>query len=118
VSEDTAVGRLILRSCNFLLLTKTEHARAAAESNSKPRVYLCPISDKTKNSVYIDIGRTCVTELELKDSEFSSFDIQFQLDRTAFMEMKAVIDKLNDFHLSMLFPNFNMEYRIPWTPIK
>jgi len=88
------------------------------ESNTKPRVYLCPISDKTKNSVYIDIGRTCVSELQLKDHETSAFDIQFQLDRTAFMEMKAVIDRLEDVHLKMLFPDFNIDYRIPWSPIK
>lgn len=117
ISEDTAVGRLILRSCNAVLITKSEESRKA-DYNSKIRVYFCPVSDKTKNSVYLDIGRTCVSELDLKDTDVIQFDIQFQLDRTAFIEQKKVIDLLSAKHLDMLFPDLEIRCNIPWSPIK
>lgn len=117
ISEDTAVGRLILRSCNAVLLTKSEESRRL-DNSTKIRVYFCPISDKTKNSVYLDLGRTSVAELDLKDGDVMQFDIQFQLDRTAFIEQKKVIDQLEERHLNMLFPDLAINCNIPWSPIK
>ncbi|CAL8138318.1 unnamed protein product [Orchesella dallaii] len=117
ISEDTAVGRLILRSCNAVLLAKSEDSRTT-ESDKKIKVYFCPISDKTKNCVYLDLGKTCVSHLDLKEDDVVQFDIQFQLDRTAFIEQKKVIDQLEEKHLAMLFPDLAINCNIPWNPIK
>ena len=108
------MGRLILRSCRTVLLTKTETAQ---QSVGKPRVYWCEITDKTKNAIYIHLGAFCVRDLNLKADDALLFDIQFQLDRTAFMEQKDVIDRLNDSHLQMLFPDFSDPLNIPWSPM-
>lgn len=118
ISEDTAVGRLILRSCNAILLTKSEESRKRDSKSSKIRVYFCPLSDKSKNSVFLDLGKTCVSELQLKDGDVIQFDIQFQLDRTAFIEQKKIIDQLEERHLNMLFPDLEINCNIPWSPIK
>ena len=116
VSEDTAVGRLILRSCNAVLLTESDEVRECEKVGRKPRVYLCAIADKTKNAMYFEIGEACVKQLDLHCDEVSSFDIQFQLDRTAFMEQKKVIDQITETHLDMLFPDFRVHLNIPWSP--
>jgi len=116
ICEDTPVGRLILRSCHSVLLAKTETVNKSESNGTKPRVYLCAIVEKTKNAMYFEIGKSCVQELKLLAAEVSSFDIQFQLDRTTFMEQKKVIDQLTDLHLDMLFPNFNQNFHIPWSP--
>lgn len=119
ISEDTAVGRLILRSCNYVLLTKTQEVRKKDEDeDKKPRVYLCQVVEKAKNAVHINLGPICVSQLELKTGEKCSFDIQFQLDRSLFTEQKKIIDRLSDFHLDMLFPDFESNCSIPWTPMK
>lgn len=106
-----------MRSCNYLLLSKSEGLQSTS-GDEKPKVYLCSVLDKTKNCIYIHVGQACVKELNLKENDVGLFDIQFQLDRTAFIEMKAVIDRLESFHLDMLFPDFSIDYHIPWNPIK
>ncbi len=97
-------------------MTKSEEVQRCEADGIKPRAYLCNIADKTKNAMYFDIGQACVQELGLHCAEVLAFDIQFQLDRTAFMEQKKVIDKINETHLDMLFPDFTTHFHIPWSP--
>ena len=101
-----------------MLISKDEKIRAAEEGGFKPKVYLCKVMEKTKNVMYFELGNAICDDLELVSNGVGLFQVQFQLDRTSFIQQKQVIDLMKPIHLDLLFPDFTQELQIPWNPIK
>lgn len=112
LTQDTPSGRLVLNSCTSVLLTPV-----AQEGGSTPeRVYEAPITEKSKDSIYLTLSKQCVEDLRLKNYSQLKVEIQFQLSRLHLCEMHYAVDKVPD--MSLLFPNVCSNTKIPWTPNK
>ncbi|XP_038069639.1 probable helicase with zinc finger domain [Patiria miniata] len=141
LSEDTKGGKLILNSCNTVLLApqhsgsrdKEQGAKknqqgdhkaptsptadpSAPPTNTLEMVYECTITEKGKGEIYLTLPKTCVDALKLKTSTEFKVELQFQLNRLPLCEMHYAVDKQPD--MSMLFPNVKNSCSIPWTPSK
>jgi len=105
LNDDTDGGHLILSSCSSVLFTRSEVLTAA--DTDRPRVYEAEILSgvKQKDVVYISLHETSVEELGLSDGKTADVEIQFQLNRSNFVQMHEAVDAIrtsNNLHL--LFP--------------
>ncbi|XP_071964791.1 probable helicase with zinc finger domain [Antedon mediterranea] len=108
LSEDKSAGRLILSSCNLILLG------ASVNGKEPEKVYTSVIEEKGKGFVYLKLSKRCVNELELKaDTELEVY-VQFQLNRLPICEMHYAVDKLPD--VGIIFPEVSKALDINWTP--
>ncbi|XP_071507736.1 probable helicase with zinc finger domain [Diadema antillarum] len=110
LTGDTPGGRLVLNSCNSVLLAPTK------EGGMPAKVYEAPITEKSKDSIYLTLSKQCVEDLNLKDNSQIRVEIQFQLNRLPLCEMHYAVDKVPD--MSILFPDVQNNTKIPWTPNK
>ena len=109
VSEDTKSGRLLLRSCNSLLLQKITFA----EEDNLPRgreppifgdrIFEAHVEDKCNHVIYARLSNECVKHLNLKAESNVKMHVQFVMNRLPFCEWRRAIDSLTDTRL--VFPD-------------
>ncbi|XP_030840583.1 probable helicase with zinc finger domain isoform X3 [Strongylocentrotus purpuratus] len=110
LSADTPGGRLILNSCNSVILAPVQEGRTSE------KVYEAPITEKSKDSIYLTLSKQCVDDLRLKNNSQIKVELQFQLNRLHMCEMHYAVDKVPD--MSLLFPEVHTNAKVPWTPNK
>ncbi|XP_041473482.1 probable helicase with zinc finger domain isoform X3 [Lytechinus variegatus] len=110
LSDDTPGGRLILNSCSSVLLAPVQ------DGKTTEKVYEAPITEKSKDSIYMTLSKECVDDLKLKNNSQIRVELQFQLSRLHLCEMHYAVDKVPD--MSLLFPDVRSNAKIPWTPNK
>ncbi|XP_003424340.1 probable helicase with zinc finger domain [Nasonia vitripennis] len=110
ISEDTKSGRLVLRSCNSLLVQKITFGE---DRTTRPTLGDCifeaHIEDKCNHVIYARLSKDCVTHLNLVPESNVKMHVQFVMNRTPFCEWRRAIDALPDTRL--VFPPSGMQRR-------
>ena len=76
LTQDTPGGRLVLNSCNEVILAPIQE-----DGKTPERVYEALIAEKSKDAIYMTLSRQCVEELKLRNHSQLKVEIQFQLNR-------------------------------------
>ncbi|XP_077528320.1 putative helicase with zinc finger domain [Haemaphysalis longicornis] len=118
VAEDTKCGRLMLRSCNFVWLSRYSDRPQAL---GRRKVFELPIHLIEKRCVYIRVTKECVEEFGLKPRTSFEAEVQFQLDRLPLCRMHYAVDRLPT--TSLVLPEFRIrpspcprEWEQSWDP--
>ncbi|XP_058800615.1 probable helicase with zinc finger domain [Phymastichus coffea] len=110
ISEDTKSGRLLLRSCNYLLVQKiTFSDDPTARPVLGEKIYEAHIEDKCNHSIYVRLSKECVDQLGLLPDTNVKMYVQFVMNRTPFCEWHRAIDALPDTRI--VFPEPKMPRR-------
>ena len=106
ITEELKSGRLLLRSCNFILVRKAlkDH-----------RFYEAFIEDKCSQMIYARLSKDCVEQLKLQDGMGVKMCIQFMLNRISFCEWHWAIDVLPDTRLIFPEPNLQLPIALQWS---
>lgn len=105
LSEDSPEGRLVLRTCNIVLIKK---------STEDQKVYETVIEDKGKAFIYLRLSSTTVNDLHLLAGTRIIIEAQFQLNHLPYCEWHYAIDRV--MNCDIIFPNISAPIGIPWSP--
>jgi hypothetical protein len=117
VSEDTKSGRLLLRSCNSLLVRKINFTK---DQGSRPtlsdKIFEAHIEDKCNHTIYVRLSKECVVQLGLEVETNVKMQVQFVMNRTPFCEWRRAIDALPD--TKLVFPEacIDRPLNFEWSP--
>jgi hypothetical protein len=98
ISEDSPLGRLVLRSCSEVIVTP---------NNNSGKRYLCTIVEKLNTSIMILMGKAMVRDLGLQPEACLSFKIEMKLEARNFEEMRKALGELTVVESEFLFPDFS-----------
>ena len=115
LSEDSSAGRLILRNCSSLLMTKTNPKNSGSKTEKRV-AYVAVIEDTGKSTLYLRLSSSFVDTWKLKEDQEIEVEVQFQLNRLPICEMHHAIDKLPT--IDLVYPDTTEKIVIPWTPGK
>lgn len=92
LTPDTPEGQVLKRNIQSALVAPS------SPNGPNPKVYEATILKDTisENKMYLELSKTCCTDLALKSKESYQMEVQFVMNRLSFCIMHKAIDGLTD----------------------